>query len=363
MGRMFEALRQADAPLDPAAAERLAPLRESAAVAAGSTAPEDVAPEEHSDAPFIEVGPRKSVEASPGILERVPLVPPPPMPHVADEEPILAGTEEEKPEAAPQPMTISFRPSAATAAPPIAPSAPRPRLAAELIAYHCPEHPASVKYAELLTSLAGTAPTGRASAYLFTSAQMKAGTTTVLLNLAITAARQGRQRVIVVDGNLRHPGIAARLGIAAEPGLRDVLDGTSTLEEAIQETAQINLFALTSGACRAQGSPRLVAGTMRSLLRDLRRTFDLILVDGPRWDSRPDVVAAGLACDAVYVVMPEREAESPQTDQLIQIITAQAPDWEATFSHRELVEGIVRRFPMTATLSTTATPGTPIPPG
>jgi Mrp family chromosome partitioning ATPase len=62
---------------------------------------------------------------------------------------------------------------------------------------------------------------------------------------------------------------------------------------------------------------------MRSLVRDLRQRFDLLLVDGPRWDGRPEVVAAGAACDAVYVVMPETEAESPQLDHLFQVIPEQ----------------------------------------
>ncbi len=219
-----------------------------------------------------------------------------------------------------RPMTISFRPAPQ---PPLERQPSRPRLAPELIAYHCPEHSASIRYAEILETLSAAAPAKHAPAFYFTSALSGAGTTTVLLNLAITAARQGRQRVVVVDANLRRPGIAERLRIAEGPGLREVLCGTTPLNDALQETVQINLFALTTGSKRPDSGLRLIAGTMRSVLRDLRRSFDLVLVDGPRWDGRPDIVAIGVACDAVYVVTPETEAEAPQVDQLIQVISEQ----------------------------------------
>ena len=321
MGRMFEALKQADAQSDAVEEERVALLREHAPAATDSAGDEeDDSLELTSDAPFIEVGPNKSMEASPGLLDRPPVAPSRMAPRLAVEEPVRATLPEEQAAPPVLPMTISFRsPDPATVERP----ASRPSLAPELIAYHCPEHPTSVRYEEILSTLTASTASGRAPAFFFTSALFGAGTTTVLLNLAITGARQGKCRVVVVDANLRRPGLASHLRIADEPGLREVLNGAAKLEDAIQETAQINLFALTTGTRHTDGGPRLVAGTMRSLVRDLRRTFDLVLVDGPRWDGRPDVVAAGVACDAVYVVMPEAEAESPQMDQLFQIIPEQ----------------------------------------
>ncbi len=62
---------------------------------------------------------------------------------------------------------------------------------------------------------------------------------------------------------------------------------------------------------------------MRSLLRRLRQQFDLVLVDGPRWDGQQDVVLLGTACDAVYLVVAEGEAESSQVGDLYVAIPAQ----------------------------------------
>jgi len=319
MGRMFEALRQADDQVDAADEQRLSLVREPEPQA---SVPDEVRgnddAEPASDVPFIEVGPNRSIEASPGLLDRPVVAPSRRAVRPTDEEPVLAPAVEPSPAPAPRPMTISFRPPPAVAENP----GPRPCLAPELAAFHCPEHPTSARYRDLLASLTVAAIGDRAPAFLFTSALFGAGTTTVLLNLAITAARQGR-RVVVVDANMRRPGIASRLHLEEAPGLRDVLGGAAALDDALQETAQVNLLVLTAGSRRSDGVPRLIGGTMRSVLRDLRRKFDLILIDGPRWDGRPDVVAAAVACDAVFVVVPEDEAETPQVDQLLQVIPEQ----------------------------------------
>ena len=49
----------------------------------------------------------------------------------------------------------------------------------------------------------------------------------------------------------------------------------------------------------------------------------LVVVDGPSWDGRPEVVALALACDAVYLVLPDAEAESREADSLCQLIPEQ----------------------------------------
>jgi hypothetical protein len=62
---------------------------------------------------------------------------------------------------------------------------------------------------------------------------------------------------------------------------------------------------------------------MRSLLRHLREQFDLVLVDGPCWDGRPEVVALGCACDAVFLCLPESDQDTPETADLLQVIPEQ----------------------------------------
>jgi Mrp family chromosome partitioning ATPase len=140
--------------------------------------------------------------------------------------------------------------------------------------------------------------------------------------VAVTAAREGR-RVIAVDANLRRPGVAVRLGLPESPGLRDVLLGAVTLERFFQPTEQPNLFALTAGTPAGHAWPSFAPDTVRSLLAQLRRRFDLVLVDGPPWDAKPDATILGTACDAVYLVVPAAQAHTPAVDGLLRTIPEQ----------------------------------------
>jgi Mrp family chromosome partitioning ATPase len=195
-----------------------------------------------------------------------------------------------------------------------------------LVAFHAPDLPTGEQYRDLLAALlpaSGVRAGERCPVLVFTAAELGTGATTIVLNVAITAARQGRRRVVVVDANLRRPAVADRLGLPPAPGLREVLQGAAALDQALQPTEQLNLLALTAGLTEAAPGTRFVAETTRSLLRQLRQRADLVLVDGPVWDTRSEGTALGAAADAVYVVLSEKEADTPQADALLQAIAEQ----------------------------------------
>jgi Mrp family chromosome partitioning ATPase len=224
------------------------------------------------------------------------------------------------PEKAPGIMTVVFRPLSVE---PATSAAVQRRLAPELIAFHRSEHPVSEQYRILTTRISAQLPAARSQVLLFTALTPEAGTTTVLLNTAITYARQGRLRVAVIDANLRRAALARSLGIPESPGWRDFLAGKVSLEQAMQQTGQPNLLALSVGELgdhRAITSGRPLGESLRRVLGQLRERFDLVLVDAPCWDGRPELVALGTACDAVYLVLPDREADTPEANDLIRII-------------------------------------------
>jgi Mrp family chromosome partitioning ATPase len=305
MGRMLDALRRADNVPSESEQPRgnvpaLTPIADEE--------PMLVAPDE---IPFIEVGPRKSMEASPSVLA---CSPPPSPPHLS-----LAPPPEEHDEPLPKmasPRGVQFRALPTR-------NASHSSFAAELVAYHAPEQVAARQFRDVLDAVFNASATpNRGAVLLLTSILPGCGTTTALLNLAITAARQSRQRVVVVDAHFRRPAVADKLGLPAAPGLREVMAGTIALDEAIQTTEQENLLALTAGI-RESGGVRFVAESLRSLLRQLRQRYPLVFVDGPRWDSKQDVLTLAAACDSVLLVVPESEADTPQTDALLRLIPQQ----------------------------------------
>ncbi|MCI0457436.1 MAG: CpsD/CapB family tyrosine-protein kinase [Gemmataceae bacterium] len=316
MARILEALRRAD-PRRSQVADILPaprPYRPESETTPEATAEEEI--------PFIEVGgPARVLAASPTVLaatrasEASPAIP---LRHESVPPSLGAG----KPTKATDVhlVHVAFRPVPAEPSPP----EPAPeRFALELVAYHHPDHPISEQYRVLLAGLEAALPVGQPHVLLFTAPAPGVGTTTVLLNLAISRARQGKSRIVLLDANLRRPAVAQRLGLPTAPGLRDVLAGTVSLPRALQETGLLNLQVLTAGNELGGGSAPLAGEAMRAVLRHLRERFPLVLVDAPCWDGRPEVVALGSACDAVYLVLPQAQAESAEMNELLTVITQQ----------------------------------------
>jgi Mrp family chromosome partitioning ATPase len=301
MARILEALRQVDASRPRLGGAEAAPDPNLA-----DREPADVGPPE-GEIPFIEVGgPRigaqdSAVEFSAGASNGAARAP--------------------APAAAPGNLVqVSFRPLPAS--PPLLKPACE-RFAPELVAFHQPEHPVSEQYRTLLAGLESQFRGSQPQVLLFTAATPRIGTTTVLLNLALTRALQGGIQIALLDANLSRPGLAERLGLPAAPGLCEVLAGAIAPPRALRPTGLEYLEVVTAGKPAERGLGLLASDVMRSLLHYLRGHYDLVLVDAPCWDGRPEIVSLGGLCDAVYLVTSRQAAEQPETENLVGLIPRQ----------------------------------------
>jgi Mrp family chromosome partitioning ATPase len=263
---------------------------------------------------FIEVGGRLApLEASPDVLASAPPARIRAHPAHAERGPRL------QPLPAPTPagLTVQFRPIAT------APARPQPHFAPELIAFHRPDHAIGRQYEGLADEMLAQLPADAAQLLVFTAAAPGVGTTTVLLNLAVTFARKEDRRVTVVDANRDRAAVAGRLGLAEGPGLIDVLHGGVPLEQAVQETGQAGLRSLTAGTWPQGGRVRMTAEALRPLFRQLREGSDLVLIDAPCWDGRPEAALLATLADAVYLVAPAAAADTPHAGALLQVMRQQ----------------------------------------
>ena len=247
------------------------------------------------EVPFVEVGgPGKTIECSPLLVKHPPQTKvQPPHPSIGKG---LAGAKATPAVqlSEPEPMTVALE------------AWPRPATPAgivpEIIAHHQPTHPVSQQYGALFERMV---PEGAAPRVLMLCGlRPHVGATTVLLNLAVTAA-QPRRRVAVVDMNWTDPALAARLGHAAMGGLHDVIAGDLAIGQALVATAVPELHLLPGG----KGGP-LADEAAAWLVAWLRERFDVILIDGPCVE--PAAALSGLVAhvDDVYVVLPQDEAEA-----------------------------------------------------
>ena len=186
---------------------------------------------------------------------------------------------------------------------------------AGLVALHFPDHPVSSEYRTLRDEIIRQLPEATSRVLTFAAASPEAGTTTVLLNLGVTLAREG-QRVLVLDANVTRPGVAPKLALRAAPGLAEVLGGHIPLTWALQPTVVPSLQALTAGApTEAAGSDVIGASIGRDLpklIGQLRQWFDWVLVDSGVWGVIPERDATCPSADVVYLVTRETDANRPE---------------------------------------------------
>ncbi len=120
------------------------------------------------------------------------------------------------------------------------------------------------------------------SSLVVTSPVQQDGKTTVAVNLALAYALDERD-VVLIDGDLRRPQVAERLGKEVSVGLDAVLVGERTLEEAfVYVDAGGGRLRILPGAAPPP-NPAVLLGSqrMRLLLAELTEQVDMVIVDTP----------------------------------------------------------------------------------
>lgn len=141
-----------------------------------------------------------------------------------------------------------------------------------------------------------------------TSASSGEGKSTTALNLAYMLAEAG-ERTLLLEGDMRLPTIAKRLGLRRAPGLSNVLAGLSEVQEALQESGlHEQLWIISSGDIPPNPSELLGMGGIRDLLTSLEKEYDFIVMDLPPVMEVSDPLVASRLTDGMIVVVRQSYA-------------------------------------------------------
>ena len=129
----------------------------------------------------------------------------------------------------------------------------------------------------VLLSRVDTAP----KSILITSSVPNEGKTTIAIAMARLLARSGR-RVLLVDGDLRRNRVAGLLDLSSDAGLVEAAADPETLGSGlIQRDTPSGLHVLTAGGNVPNPLDLIGSAGMRALISELRRRYDLVIVDSP----------------------------------------------------------------------------------
>ncbi len=136
---------------------------------------------------------------------------------------------------------------------------------------------------------------------LITSAEPKEGKSTIVTHLGYSMSLTGR-KCIIVDADLYCPTIHKLFDLPNDVGLSSVLENIHVLSDALCETQYPDLFVLTSGPSVSNPTELLGSEQTIILLDELKKDFDMVLLDSPAFLGAADTAVLASTVDGVILV-------------------------------------------------------------
>mgnify|MGYP001388103848 FL=1 len=136
---------------------------------------------------------------------------------------------------------------------------------------------------------------------IFTSTIPKEGKSTVSANYAMSVAMSG-EKVLIVDCDIRRPRAHSSFGIEVNKGLGEILLEKESLEDVILKDIEPNLDILPSTHLNHNVTELFLGNRMKNLLLELRKRYDLIVLDTPPLVISTDAVILSEYSDGVVYV-------------------------------------------------------------
>jgi capsular exopolysaccharide synthesis family protein len=177
------------------------------------------------------------------------------------------------------------------------------------------------EYRAIRTSLLARWEQRRHVAHVITSATPQEGKTLTTLNLGFCLAELHDRRTVIVEADLRLPQFRKLLPLPQTPGLVGLLQDGASLSEAMVEADPQRLHILPAGSgMRGDAAQWLSSPTMTSLVRELKRLYDHVIIDTPPVVGLADAGILGGMSDEVLLVARMSRTPRPLLEQAVRTL-------------------------------------------
>ncbi|MFJ7728178.1 CpsD/CapB family tyrosine-protein kinase [Neobacillus sp. NPDC097160] len=171
-----------------------------------------------------------------------------------------------------------------------------------LVAYTHPESIISEQYRMIQANIKFAMIDKRSRTFLITSPSKGEGKSTTAANLAISMSQQ-KEKVLIIDANLRNPELHSIFKIQNSVGLTDILIGRTSFYDAIHNTEVGRLDVLTSGPIPMNPGELLSSPLLHETLAASLKSYDLVLIDSHSVLELTDTKLLANQCDGVVLVI------------------------------------------------------------
>lgn len=150
------------------------------------------------------------------------------------------------------------------------------------------------------------------------------GASTVALDLAVSLSRIG-QKVVLVDANLRSPGVTRQLGMEPSPGLTDVLRGSAGTMDAIDPFAA-DVHILPSGNNVGDPAGLVDSRALTEVIHELSQNYDTVILDASPLCTDADSAVLSRQVDGVILVVRLGRSSSRQLRRALVLLETSGSD-------------------------------------
>lgn len=155
---------------------------------------------------------------------------------------------------------------------------------------------------------------------LVTSTMPEEGKSMVSGNLATTLARRHRQKILLLEGDIRRPSLRPQFGLRQLPGLSEWLGGDPGRVTNIYHLEGPGLWFLPAGLPVENSLELMQSGRLSRLMDQLSACFDWIVIDSPPVLSLADTSVWMRLTDAILLVTREGKTEKQLLQQSLQML-------------------------------------------
>jgi succinoglycan biosynthesis transport protein ExoP len=175
-------------------------------------------------------------------------------------------------------------------------------------------------------------------AIVLTSSLPDEGKSMSAVNLAVAAALSGEQ-VILIDCDLRRPSLHRLCGLPNEVGFSNVVTGSHSLAEALQDTAIPGLRVLTGGTIPPNAFKLLRSKAASACFQQAIEQADFVVIDTPPVLAMADAQVVASLADAVVMVISAKDTRRAEVIRTRDLLAQTGTDLIGTVLNK--VTGVV----------------------
>jgi capsular exopolysaccharide synthesis family protein len=197
---------------------------------------------------------------------------------------------------------------------------PAPSPEQRLVALTEPNSQGAEAFRVLATRLAHMQNKRRLQKLLITSSVCDEGKSVVAVNLALTLARRHNARTLLIEADLRRPGVTQLLTSSSLRGISDWDAGKLALADSLYQVNDLPLWFLSAGHGIEEPLPLLESDRFAKMLDTISSSFDWVLLDATPMLPMADATSLSRLSDGVLVVVREGFTRRKVLDKALESI-------------------------------------------